>query len=112
MAGPPDRLPSGMRIDRRYLAVVLLAFAALVVRDAGLPHRHDAAAPGLYNHDHDLSTLATVAGGLLPDSPQAGPILVVLASPPTLAISVWAEAPRSPAEPRAPPHQEPPRDDC
>lgn len=98
-----------MRVHRRYLAVVVVAFVALVLRDASPPHQHDGFTPGLYNHDHDLCTLATVAGGLVPESPEPGPMLVALAPPAIIAVTVRAEAPRCLADPRAPPHREPSR---
>lgn len=98
-----------MRMDRRHLAVLVLAFVALVLRDSSLPHQHAGIAPGLYNHDHDLCTLATVAGGLVPDTPEPGPVLIALAPAVAVAVAVRAEAPRCLADPRAPPHREPPR---
>ena len=94
---------------RRHLAIFLLAFVALVLRDASLPHQHVGASTGLFNHDHDLSTLATVAGGLVPESPEPTPVLQPLATAPAVAVAVRAEAPRCLADPRAPPHREPPR---
>lgn len=100
-----------MRMHRRHLAVLVLAFVALVLRDSSLPHQHAGIAPGLYNHDHDLCTLATVAGGLVPNTPEPGPVLVVALAPATaVAVAVRAVAPRCLADPRAPPHREPPRD--
>lgn len=104
------RLPTGMTLDRRRLAVLVLAFVALVLRDSSLPHQHAGIAPGLYNHDHDLCTLATVAGGLVPDVPQSGPVLVALPTATAVAVAVRAAAPRCLADPRAPPHREPSRD--
>lgn len=98
-----------MTLDRRRLAVLVLAFVALVLRDSSLPHQHAGLAPGLYNHDHDLCTLATVAGGLVPDTPEPGPVLVALAPAAAVAVAVRAETPRCLADPRAPPHREPPR---
>ncbi len=99
-----------MRADRRWVAVFVLALVALLSREASLPHQHASVAPGLFNQDHDLCTLATVAGGLVPDAPEPGPVLVSLApAPVTAALAVRAVAPRCLADPRAPPHREPPR---
>jgi hypothetical protein len=98
-----------MRTDRRWVAVFLLALAALILREASLPHQHLSTSPGLFNHDHDLCTLATVAAGLIPDPPDPGPLLVSPASAEVAAVAVRAVAPRCLADPRAPPHREPPR---
>src|SRR5262245_16377509 len=103
------RLPSGIRMDRRLVALLVLVLVALLLRDGSLPHQHLGARAGLYNHDHDLSTLATVAGGLVPDRPEAGPVLVALAPIAPPAIAVRSAAPRRHADPRAPPRPVPPR---
>jgi hypothetical protein len=103
------RLPTGMRADRRWVAVFVLALVALLSREASLPHQHIAATPGLFNHDHDLCTLATVTGGLVPDSPEPAPLLVSLAPATLVALAVRAVSPRCLADPRAPPPPEPPR---
>lgn len=99
-----------MRADRRWWAVLVLALVTLLVRDGSLNHLHTGSTPGFFNHDHDLCTLATVAGGLVPDSPEPGPVLVAMAPAAAMAVAVRAEAPRCLADPRAPPHREPPRD--
>jgi len=99
-----------MMVDRRRLAVLVLALVALLLRDGSLSHQHFGTAPGLYNHDHDLSTLATVAGALVPDSPEPGPVVVAFAPTAAPAAGVRAVLPRCLADPRAPPRQEPPRD--
>ena len=104
------RLLTGMTVDCRRVALLVLALVALLLRDGSLPHQHLGASPGLYNHDHDLSTLATVAGALVPDRPEPGPALVALAPIVVPAVAVRAAAPRCHADPRAPPRQAPPRD--
>jgi hypothetical protein len=96
-------------MDRRRVAFLVLALAALVLRDASLPHQHAGVGPGLFNHDHDLCTLATVAGGVMPESPEPAPLLGAPATAPAVAVAVRAEAPRCLADPRAPPDREPPR---
>jgi hypothetical protein len=98
-----------MRADRRRVAVLGLALAALLLRDASLPHQHVSASSGLFNHDHDLSTLAAVAGALVPDPPEPGPRLVSQAPIALTAPAVQVGTLRCFADPRAPPHREPPR---
>jgi len=98
-----------MMVDRRRIALVALALVALLVRDGSLSHQHLGAGVGLYNHDHDLSTLATVTGGLVPDRPEPGPALIALAPIAVRTIEVPAAEPRSHADPRAPPELAPPR---
>ena len=98
-----------MTADRWRLALLVLALLAFLARDACLPHQHVSPGPGFYNHDHDLSTLATVAGGLVPDRPEPGPALVALAAVAVPVVPVRATAPRSHSDPRAPPQPVPPR---
>jgi hypothetical protein len=98
-----------MKADRRWLIALVLALAALLAREASLPHQHAAVEPGLFNHDHDLCTLATIAGGLVPDTPEPGPQLVSPAATAAAVRGVRAVAPRCLADPRAPPHRDPPR---
>jgi hypothetical protein len=98
-----------MMVDRRQLVVLVLALVALLLRDGSLPHQHLGTDPGLYNHDHDLGTLATVAGALVPDSPEPAPMVVACAPPATPAVGVRALLPRCLADLRAPPRPEPPR---
>jgi hypothetical protein len=83
------------------VAVLVLALAALLLRDGSVPHQHLGASPGLYNHDHDLSTLATVSGGLVPDRPEPQPAIVALATIAVPAIAVRTAEPRRHADPRA-----------
>jgi hypothetical protein len=98
-----------MTVDRRPLALLLLALLALLARDGSVPHQHLGTGSGIYNHDHDLSTLATVAGGLVPDRPEPGPALVALAAIALPPVDVRPRAPQRHADPRAPPRQAPPR---
>jgi hypothetical protein len=98
-----------MRVNRRWVALFVFAMAALLLRDASLSHQHVSASSGLFNHDHDLSTLATVAGALVPDPPEAGPLLVSPAPVAVPTVAIRAVAPRCLADPRAPPRPEPPR---
>jgi hypothetical protein len=98
-----------MTMDHRRVALLALALVALLLRDGSLSHQHLGTKAGLYNHDHDLSTLATVAGGLVPDRPDPGPALVALAPIAGPAVAVRATAPRCHADPRAPPQPAPPR---
>jgi hypothetical protein len=82
-----------MMVDRRRLAVLVLALVALLLRDGSLSHQHLSTAPGLYNHDHDLCTLATVAGGLIPDPPEPGLVRVALAP---IVAAAWPFGPWRP----------------
>jgi hypothetical protein len=98
-----------MMADRRRLALLVLALVALLLRDGSLPHQHLGGTAGFYNQDHDLCTLATVAGGLVPDRPEPEPVRIALAPIVATADVVRVVAPRCLADPRAPPPQEPPR---
>jgi hypothetical protein len=44
------------------LALVALAVVASIVAAGSVPHSHQADSVGLYNQEHDLSTLAALAG--------------------------------------------------
>ena len=96
-------------VDRRRVALLVLGLVALLLRDGSLPHQHVGTSPGLYNHDHDLSTLAALAGALVPDRPEPAPALVALSALALPAVAVRASTPRRHADPRAPPLPAPPR---
>ena len=95
-----------MTLLRRWLPGTLLALAvvALVLGAASVPHVHVGPDPGLWNHDHDLSLLATRGGGApLPDpAPLLGAVLVVAAIQ-LLPCARCLSAPRRPFASRAPP---------
>ena len=91
-----------MRSSLARLAL-LVGLLALLVQGGSLPHQHLAAESGLFNHDHDLSTLATVAGALLPLGPDPTPTWISLAPPATRVPIPHALAPHRHAGPRAPP---------
>lgn len=84
--------------------LAILALAALLLQDGSLPHQHVSADPGLFNRDHDLTTLATVGAGILSDTPDTTPcvVLQVFATGVVTARPAWA--PRRHADSRAPPH--------
>ena len=44
------------------VALLLLAAAAMVLQLGSVQHLHAAADPGLYNQEHDLTLLASLAG--------------------------------------------------
>lgn len=60
------------RCSRRRLlvaAVFAVAVVALFLQAAGLPHAHAGTEPAFFNHDHDLTLLATLGlGATLPDA--------------------------------------------
>src|SRR5262245_13410279 len=93
-----------MTVDRRRVLLLVLAVVALLLRDGSAPHQHVGAEPGFYNYDHDLSTLAARAGGVVPGKPEPAPALVALGPIALPAVAVRAAAPRCHADPRAPPH--------
>jgi hypothetical protein len=93
------------RFARPAAALILApALLAMLVSAASIPHIHAGPAPGLFNQDHDLSSLAGLSGAaLLPDviatatlGPVASPLLGLAACRP-------AGAPERHADPRAPP---------
>jgi hypothetical protein len=45
------------------VALVALAVVASIAAAGSVPHTHLAGGPGLYNHEHDFTTLAAVGGG-------------------------------------------------
>ena len=60
-------------LSRGWSVVALLLFAlavgAGVLQNGSLPHVHAGGSPGFFNHDHDLTLLATLGGGaLVPES--------------------------------------------
>jgi hypothetical protein len=92
-----------MRPELPRRALLLLALLALLLQGGSLSHQHLCAEPGLFNHDHDLGTLATVAGALLPLGPDPIPTWISLTPPTMRAPAPRALAPRRHADPRAPP---------
>jgi hypothetical protein len=88
------------------LAALFLAPAlvAMVLSAAAVPHVHLSSAPGFYNHEHDLSSLATLSGAaLLPDVAATATLVRAAGPPPGPASPRPAAAPRRHADPRAPP---------
>lgn len=66
------------RSHRAFLAaliVVSFALMALVVNAGTVPHVHASLTPGVFNEDHDLSSLATLGSGsgLVPQTPSIVP---------------------------------------
>jgi hypothetical protein len=97
-----------MRADFPRVALLTLALLGLILQGGSLAHQHQQSQPGLFNYDHDLSTLATVGGGLVPAPPDLVPGLIALTLPPSATVAVPGLAPRRHAYPRAPPPVEPP----
>lgn len=100
---PPDMVPSPQRRAPLLVGLFVLAVLAMLLQDGSIPHLHLASQPGLYNHDHDLGSLATVGSGLVPDVPAAvllvAAVLVVALARPAPPES----APIGHADSRAPP---------
>jgi hypothetical protein len=90
---------------RRLLVPALVLTVTVLFLTAAVPHLHVDQEVGLWNHEHDLSLLATPAGGVpLPDGPLLLHVAVVVAAvlltvcaPP--ATTVWRQP-----DSRAPPH--------
>lgn len=83
-----------MMSARARLALVLLALlavAGLLVQNGSVPHRHDDHEAGLYNQEHDLALLASLAA-------QATPVDAT----PALAVD-GVSAPVAPFVPARPP---------
>src|SRR5581483_9894943 len=77
--------------SRLAVALVLaLVLGAVLVEAATLPHVHAGSAPGLYNHDHDLTLIARLAGD---------------ASPPPRRPPSARAPPRAPRRTPSPPHR-------
>jgi hypothetical protein len=63
------------------ILVVALALLGLCLQGASLPHAHghSGGAPGFFNHDHDLTLLATLGiGGTLPGAAVLLPFAAVI----------------------------------
>ena len=84
-------------------SVLFFALFALLLQGGSLPHQHRTAEPGLFNHDHDLGVLATVAGALLPLGQDATPTWTALAPLSTPTPAPRALVPSPHPDPRAPP---------
>jgi hypothetical protein len=86
------------------LVLASVALLGFVLAIAGMLHTHDPGRPGVYNQEHDLGYFATFNNsGLLPDSPSAVPVVVVLA---VIVVALAGAAPvveRRHADSRAPP---------
>jgi hypothetical protein len=96
------RRPSRPRRPTIALAVFALAVGALLLQDGSLPHLHDR--PGVFNHDHDLSLLATRGGGApLPDGAPPISFLPDIAAEPGRVLARPAASPLRYSAPRAPP---------
>ena len=73
------------------LAFALLAVAGLLLQNGSVPHRHDDHEPGLYNQEHDLALLASLAAQA--HSMDAAPLLRVDASSAVVTLFVPARPP-------------------
>ncbi len=58
--------------------LVALALLGLVVATGTVPHSHIGPGPGLFNQEHDLTTLAGVgAAAATPEAPSVAPLVDV-----------------------------------
>jgi hypothetical protein len=89
--------------DLVVVLVLLLAVVAVGVEGATIPHAHRSATPGLFNQEHDLTSLATSRGVTMPDAAPAITLTVVVAAfvPCTAARPI--ATPSRPFDSRAPP---------
>jgi len=85
-------------------AVLLVAVAAVVLQGGSVPHTHAGIGPGVYNHDHDGTLLATLHGAATISAAQPAMLLFAMVSSvaPTATDPVDS-APRPTADSRAPP---------
>jgi hypothetical protein len=94
--------PSRRRLPTIALVVFALGLGALLLQDGSLSHVHDR--PGVYNHDHDLTLLATRGGGApLPDGAPPISFLPDIAAEPERVLARPAASPLRYSAPRAPP---------
>ena len=88
------------------VALVLFALAsgALLLQNGSLAHVHSVGKPGFYNHDHDLTLLATFGvGAPVPDGAPLVSWLPDVAAIPAVALSHPAASPLRYSASRAPP---------
>ena len=87
-----------------WLFVAALLLAGLLLQGATLPHSHSPSAPGLYNEEHDLTTLATRSGDApLPAAVPLAAVAVVVGSIVVAPVSAHDAVPFRYTAPRAPP---------
>ena len=78
-----------------FVALVLLAVAAMILQTGSVPHLHGGTQAGIYNQEHDLTLLAGLAGQGLPS--DATPAL----SLDTVSVPVSPFVPERPTLPLA-----------
>jgi hypothetical protein len=84
--------------------LLILAVAALVLSAGTVPHMHVGSETALWNHEHDLTQLATRGShALLPEIPVVRPATIVVAAPPHPDRAPLPTPLRRHADPRAPP---------
>jgi hypothetical protein len=87
-----------------WLFVAALLLAGLLFQGATLPHTHSPSAPGIYNEEHDLTTLATRSGDApLPTGVPLVAVAVVAGTIVVAAVTAHDAAPFRHTAPRAPP---------
>jgi hypothetical protein len=83
--------------------LLLLAILAMLLQAGSIPHLHGGKGHGIYNAEHDLSLLATLAAHGLPGDPPRLVVEGVSAPLPSLVASPRAAQPLRAADSRAPP---------
>ena len=98
--------PRGQRRPPVVLLLLTVAVLGLVLSGASLPHAHGhhGGAPGFFNHDHDLTLLATLGvGATLPDAPAAMACAVVIGAVGLSLLALFPAPPHRRPSSRAPP---------
>jgi hypothetical protein len=86
------------------LVLLGLVVASLLLQGGSLPHTHQSSKPGLYNQEHDLTTLAAIGGiAPLPAATAIVALVVILAAVVGEATTHPLGALRRHADFRAPP---------
>jgi hypothetical protein len=92
---PPRHLPA--------VLLFALAVAGLLLQTGSVPHLHLEPGVGLYNHEHDLGSLAAYGTGVVSDGPSATPLGVAVLLSIGIGVTRPASTPRRHADVRAPP---------
>jgi hypothetical protein len=87
-----------------WLVVASLLLVGLLLQGATIPHSHSPSAPGIYNEDHDLTTLATRSGDApLPTAIPVVAVAIVAGIVVLAVVTVHDGVPFRHTAPRAPP---------
>lgn len=98
-----DRVEVRRRAWLLPLVVAAAAVAAVVLEAGSLPHLHVGQGPGLFNQEHDLAYLATLAGKTVATAGVDVPAAPARADAPVVAVPLPPSRPLIAADTRAPP---------